>query len=284
MGNVVVTGASTGIGRATVARLVGHGHTVFAGVRKQSDADSLAAEVRGVVPLLLDVTDADQVAAAAATVGDAVGSEGLHGLVNNAGVAVGGPLEGVPLDELRRQLEVNVTAQVGMTQAFLPLVRQATGRIVFTGSASGRAGIALIGPYTASKYAIEGLAESWRAELAPWGIKVIVVEPGPIKTPIWDKAHDEMDGVAESLSPEARELYAGHLAKIPKFVRRQKLTAISAKRVAKVIEKALFTERPRARYLVGPQARGLGVLARVAPDGAKAAVVGVSTGARMPKR
>lgn len=284
MGNVVVTGASTGIGRATVARLVDAGHTVFAGVRKQSDADDLAAEVRGVVPLLLDVTDAEQVTAAVVTVSDAVGSEGLHGLVNNAGIAVGGPLEGVPLDELRRQLEVNVTAQVGMTQAFLPLVRRATGRIVFTGSASGRAGIALMGPYTASKYAIEGLAESWRAELAPWGIKVVVVEPGPIKTPIWDKAHGEMDGVAESLSPEARELYAGHLAKIPKFVRRQKLTAISAKRVAKVIEKALFTERPRARYLVGPQARGLGVLARVAPDGAKAAVVGVTTGARMPKR
>lgn len=284
MGNVVVTGASTGIGRAAVARLSGAGHRVFAGVRKEADADQLVAELPGVVPLLLDVTDADQRAAAVAMVTEAVGSEGLHGLVNNAGIAVGGPLEGVPLDELRRQLEVNVTAQVAVTQAFLPLVRRATGRIVFTGSASGRAGIALMGPYTASKYAIEGLAESWRAELAPWGIKVVVVEPGPIKTPIWDKAHGEMDGVAESLSPEARELYAGHLAKVPKFVRRQKLTAVSPKRVARVMEKALFGPRPRARYLVGPQANGLGLMARVFPDSAKAAVVGVTTGARMPKR
>lgn len=284
MGNVVVTGASTGIGRATVARLAGAGHRVFAGVRKQADADQIISELPGAVPLLLEVTDADQRAAAVATVTEAVGSEGLHGLVNNAGIGVGGPLEFVEIDELRRQLEVNVVAQVAVTQAFLPLIRRAAGRIVFTGSISGRMGLPMIGPYAASKHALEGLTESWRAELAPWGIKVVLVEPGSIQTPIWEKSRQDVSVVADSLPAEGRALYGPQVDMVGKVVDRQIKVAIPPERVAKVMEKALFGARPRARYLVGPDAQGVGVASRLLPDRAKAAVLGVASGARVPKR
>ncbi|RYJ06522.1 MAG: SDR family NAD(P)-dependent oxidoreductase, partial [Actinomycetales bacterium] len=202
---VVVTGASTGIGRAIVEHLASRDVRVVAAVRDLSTVvdHPLVSGVR------LDVTSADEARAAADVVRDRVGPGGLHGLVNNAGIAVGGPLEFVELDEVRRQLEVNVIGQVGVTQAFLPLLRTRSEgggrpRIVFTSSIGGTVAAPFIGPYAASKHALNGLAESWRRELMPWGIGVSTLAPATVSTPIWDKAEVDVDAVVESLPPEAR--------------------------------------------------------------------------------
>jgi NAD(P)-dependent dehydrogenase (short-subunit alcohol dehydrogenase family) len=186
---VLVTGASTGIGQACASRLVREGCRVFAGVRRAEDGERLsAAEPERLQWLLLDVTDAAQIAAAAEAVSRQVGEHGLAGLVNNAGIAIGGPLEFVTPDALRRQFEVNVIGLHAVTAAFLPLLRRGNGRIVHMGSISGRIASPFIGPYTASKHAVEGLTDSLRLELAPEGIHVSVIEPGQVRTPIWDKA------------------------------------------------------------------------------------------------
>src|SRR4051794_39187352 len=178
MRSVLVTGASTGIGRATAMRLDSSGWRVFAGVRKQDDAESLRAEgSERLVPVILDVTDPEQIAAAAERIG-AESDEGLQGLVNNAGVAVPGPLETIPLDDLRHQLEVNLVAYVAVTQALLPQIRRAAGRVVFLSSIGGRIAFPFAGPYHASKFATEAIGDVFRQELRPWGIEVAIVEPG----------------------------------------------------------------------------------------------------------
>jgi NAD(P)-dependent dehydrogenase (short-subunit alcohol dehydrogenase family) len=283
MANVVVTGASTGIGRATAAHLVSRGHQVFAGVRSPEDAESLASEVgAGLVPLLVDVTDGDQVSAAAREV-DERAPEGLHGLVNNAGIAVGGPLEHLPIEDVRRQLEVNVVAQVAVTQAFLPAIRRTTGRIAFVGSLSGRVGLPMIGPYAASKHALEGLTESWRAELAPWGIRVALIEPGSIKTEIWSKSRDQADELAARLAPEVLDQYQAHVAMVRSVVEAQDKIGIPAVKVARTVERALFSSRWRPRYQVGLDSRATAVVSRVLPDRAKAATIGLASGARLPR-
>ena len=184
-GGVVVTGASSGIGEATALRLANAGFAVFAGVRREEDAEAL--RLRGVRPVRLDVRDAAQVAAAAQEVRGALGPAGLVALVNNAGVVVPGPLEFVPLDKLRGQFEVNVIGQVAVIQAFLPLLRETRGRIVNISSIDGRIATPLLGPYVASKFALEGLSDALRRELRPWGIQITLIEPGAIKTRIWEK-------------------------------------------------------------------------------------------------
>ena len=180
-GSVLVTGASTGIGEATARRMKAAGWEVFAAARKDGDLERLRGE--GLTPLKLDVTDAGSIAAAKAE----VGGRKLHGLVNNAGVAVSGPIEHVPLDELRRQLEVNLVGQVAVIQAFLPNIREAKGRIVNVSSIGGRIALPLVGPYAASKVGLEAVSDSLRRELRPWGIHVSVIEPGAVVTPIWEK-------------------------------------------------------------------------------------------------
>ena len=181
MATVLITGASRGIGRASALALARSGHDVIAGVRDEEAGRALEAEGSGRVRAVkLDVTDAASIAAAAEAVGDR-----LDALVNNAGIAVGGVLEAVPLDELRHQLEVNVVGQVAVTQAVLPKLRAASGRIVFISSVSGRVSAPIMTPYTASKYAIEAIADGLRIELRPWGINVVLVEPGSIDTDIW---------------------------------------------------------------------------------------------------
>jgi NAD(P)-dependent dehydrogenase (short-subunit alcohol dehydrogenase family) len=173
---VLVTGASSGIGEASAVRLARAGWRVLAGVRKAGDAPAGTEEV------LLDITNGGQVGAVAD------GVEELHGLVNNAGIALAAPLEFLPLDELRRQLEINVTGQVAVTQALLPALRRARGRIVFMGSIAGRSSLPFLAPYAASKHALEAVADALRIELGPWGIGVTIVEPGTIKTPIWARS------------------------------------------------------------------------------------------------
>jgi NAD(P)-dependent dehydrogenase (short-subunit alcohol dehydrogenase family) len=243
---VVVTGASSGIGLASALRLARGGWRVLGGVRTEEAAASLREG--GVEPITLDVTDAGQIAAAA----EIVGTE-LHGLVDNAGIAVAAPLELVPLDELRRQLEVNVVAQVAVLQAFLPALRQAGGRVVLMGSVGGRSALPFLGPYAASKHALEAFADVLRVELAPWGMKVAIVEPASVKTAIWTKGAEHADAMRGGLDDHAAELYAARIAKF-REVALKRGPGIEADVVARAVEHALTASRPKARYLVGRDA------------------------------
>jgi NAD(P)-dependent dehydrogenase (short-subunit alcohol dehydrogenase family) len=271
-GAVVITGTSTGIGRACVLRLAASGFEVFATVRREEDAEKLRAEAPRVRPLVVDVTDEAGVAAAAREVDQAVGERGVAGLVNNAGMSVGGPLEFLPLDDLRRQLEVNLVAQVGVTQAFLPAIRRARGRIVNMTSVGGRIANPFLGPYHASKWGLEAISDSLRKELRPWGIHVIAVEPGSIDTEIWRKGTSQAEELAAGLPEEGHKLYDDKIPKALAMAQKLANNAIPADRVAKVVERALTVKRPRARYTVGIDARALITLNRVLPDRAVDAI------------
>lgn len=254
MRSVLVTGASTGIGRATALRLDASGWKVFAGVRKPEDAESLreAASSR-LAPVSLDVTETDQIAAAAELIGKE-SSGGLNGLVNNAGVAIPGPLETVPLEDFRRQLEVNLVAYVAVTQALLEQIRKAEGRVVFLSSIGGRIAFPFGGPYHASKFGTEAIGDVFRQELRPWGLKVSIVEPGSIDTPIWERGQRTAEGI-EAKSPRTNLLYGAALDKFRKVLEDTAERGIPPEKVAKAISHALESDRPRARYLVGLDAK-----------------------------
>lgn len=255
MRSALVTGASTGIGRATALRLDADGWRVFAGVRREEDADSLrAAGSERLVPVTLDVTDAGQIAAAADLIGKEVGEAGLDGLVNNAGVSIPSPLETIPIEDFRRQIEVNLTGQVAVTQAVLPLIRRARGRIVFLSSIGGRIAFPLTGAYHAAKFGVEAVGDVFRQELRSWGISVSVVEPGSIDTPIWDRGEREADEMGARV-PAREELYGKAIAKYRRVVRSVADRGIPPAKVAEAIEHALTARRPRSRYLVGLDAK-----------------------------
>ena len=264
---VVVTGASKGIGRAITLYLAQQGFQVFAGVRNGTDGDALVtAGGTGVTPLLIDVTDQAQVAAAAETVRLAVGDVGLAGLVNNAGVAVAAPLEFIPLEELRNQLEVNVIGQIGVAQALLPLLRIAKGRIINISSMGGRIAGPWLGPYHASKFALEALTDSLRQELAPWGIEVVSIEPGAIVTPIWETSLARARRLLDQLPAQAHELYDKPMAQRIAIAEKNASVGIPPERVAAVVATALTAPRPKTRYPVGPDARiAVNLIARL-PD------------------
>ncbi|CAN5702895.1 SDR family oxidoreductase [soil metagenome] len=252
---VLVTGASTGIGRACALHLAALGWHVFAGVRKESDGDDLvSAAPAGLTPVHLDVTDEDSIAEAARRVASAIGEEGLDGLLNNAGVSFQGPLEHLPLQDLRRQLEVNVVGQIAVTQAFLPALRRARGRIVLMSSISGLRPVPFLGPYSASKAALESLGDALRVELGPWGIKVVLIEPGSIATPIWAKGVNGVDDIIDRLPPEGRRHYETTLRRLSTLALRTGMRGIAPEKVAVKVAKALTSRRPRARYLVGSDA------------------------------
>jgi NAD(P)-dependent dehydrogenase (short-subunit alcohol dehydrogenase family) len=194
-------------------------------------------------------------------------------VVNNAGVGRGGPLEYLPLEIWREQLEVNVLGQVAVTKAVLPFIRAAHGRIVFIGSIGGRVATSLMGPYGASKFAIEAIGESLRGELHPWGISVSVVEPGAVKTPIWDKARQEADRLERALPEEARTRYARHIAAIRRGIEMQDRQGTSPDKVAAAVEHALFSPRPKTRYLIGTDARVQALLVRWLPDRPREAII-----------
>jgi NAD(P)-dependent dehydrogenase (short-subunit alcohol dehydrogenase family) len=268
--HVLVTGASTGIGRAAALHLDGKGWKVFAGVRKEADGDALRTESSDrLVPVILDVTDEQQVEAVAKQIDAVVGDAGLNGLVNNAGVAKGGPVEFLDLETWRFQLEVNVVGQVAVTKANMAAIRRARGRIVFIGSISARVAAPMMGPYSASKAAIEAIGETLRHELKAWGIGVTVIEPGAIKTDIWDKGQVELEKVKASLSPEAIELYRDFVDEMGASIAESNERAISADVVARAVERALVSPHPLSRHLVGLDAKAAGVLGRVLPDRAK---------------
>jgi NAD(P)-dependent dehydrogenase (short-subunit alcohol dehydrogenase family) len=255
-GAVVVTGVSTGIGRATALLLDAEGYRVFASVRKDVDARELAKDGSDrLTPINLDVTDAEHVESARRLVAEAVGDEGLVGLVNNAGVGGGGPIEFMPLDELRRTLEVNLIGQVAVTQAFIQLLRRRKGTIVFIASIGGRVASPFMSPYNTSKFAIEALGESLRHELRPWEIDVAVVEPGSIDTEIWSKGNDQAREQMEEMSEDARRLYGQQVTRFVEVINETASRGIPPEKVAEVVHKAIASDKPKHRYLVGTDAK-----------------------------
>jgi NAD(P)-dependent dehydrogenase (short-subunit alcohol dehydrogenase family) len=248
----VVTGASTGIGLASALRLDKDGWRVYAGVRKDADADRLKQEASDrLTPVKLDVTDQSQIDAVAQQVASDAGEAGLQGLVSNAGISINGPLEFLTPDDVRRQLEVNVVGQVAMIQAFMPLIRKGHGRIVNIGSIGGKMASPFLGPYTASKHAMEAISDSLRQELRPWGIHVSLVEPGSIATEIWEKGQSDADDYEKNAPEEALQLYGRQFAALREAARKFGDAGIPPDRVARVVEHALTASRPRTRYVVG---------------------------------
>ena len=264
---VLITGASTGIGAACAMGCAGQGMTVFAGVRNPDAGAALRA--RGgaaIIPLELDVTDDESVKRAAGMVERRVGDAGLFGLVNNAGIAIGSPLELIPLAQLRRQLEVNVVGQIAVTQAVLPLLRRARGRIVNMGSIAGRGTIPMTGPYSASKHALEAVTDALRLELYPWGIEVSIIEPGAIATPIWDKSLQISLDVEKDIPVETKHLYEAAAARIRETMNVAAARAIPPDAVVKAVLHALTAKRPKTRYLVGRDAKLRALMLKWLPD------------------
>ena len=263
---VLVTGSAKGIGAAVTERLAELGFLVFAGVRKHADADRWRREWPGQVePVLLDVTSTDTIVAAVRHIEETLGDRVLYGLVNNAGIAVAGPIEFLPVDELRRQIEVNVIGQIAVTQAVLPLLRISRGRIVNIGSISGRSALPLTGAYAASKFALEALTDSMRVELMPAGIDVSIIEPGVIATPIWETSLKHADEMIKRMPVAAFEYYG----RVIEAARARALDGgqkgLPPRAVADVVVHALTARKPRTRYLVGKDAR-LRMLFQRLPD------------------
>ncbi|MBM3666174.1 MAG: SDR family oxidoreductase [Actinobacteria bacterium] len=256
-GAVVVTGASTGIGRATALYLDQLGYRVFAGVRKQADANSLKKEASGeLTPVTLDVTKPRSIAAARQKVQRAVGKAGIAGLVNNAGVANAGPVEHLPVADFQKVIDVNLTGQYAVTQEFLPLVRRGDGTIVFITSIGGLVASPFFSPYNAAKFGLEGMADSLRREIKPWkGMNVVVVEPGSIATPIWEKGRGNSAASGAKMSAEERRLYGPQMDRIREVTAEAEDRGLEPVEVAKVIEKAIRKRNPRSRYIVGRDAK-----------------------------
>ena len=254
MKSVVITGASTGIGWAAAKLLLRKGFRVFGSVRKQADADRLRAEFgANFTPLLFDVTDEAAVLAAAREVRAALNGEKLAGLVNNAGIAVSGPVLGLAADDFRRQMDVNVIGPIIATQAFGPLLgadpslKGPPGRIVMISSVAGKNGNPLTPAYSASKHAIEGLSESLRRELMLFGIDVVIVAPGPVKTPIWSKGQQAVDVSRYQNSP-----YLPALQKASAFMQHLESIGLPPERIAERVFEALTSPQPKVRYQITP--------------------------------
>jgi NAD(P)-dependent dehydrogenase (short-subunit alcohol dehydrogenase family) len=263
-GAVLVTGCSSGIGRASVLRLDRAGFQVFAAVRKRGDAESVEADCSDrAEPVILDVTDPTTIDVTRERIAEVTGGR-LAGLVNNAGIVVAGPVETVELDGLRRQLEVNLIGQVAVTQAFIPMLREARGRIVFMTSVGGRMALPYLSPYHASKFGLEGVADSLRMEMSQFGVGVSIVEPGSISTPFWER--ETVEQVLERMDPEQRRLYEEPARAAAEGARKAEARGIPPDRVAKAVEHALTSSRPKTRYLVGIDARIQATVRKWLPD------------------
>ncbi len=265
-GAVVVTGASTGIGRATALHLDAQGYRVFAGVRKTADANKLKKDgSENLTPVTIDVTKQRSIDAARQKIQRAVGKRGLAGLVNNAGIAGAGPVEHLPVEDFQRVIDTNLVGQYAVTQAFLPLLRRGDGTTVFITSIGGRVANPFFGPYNAAKFGLEGLADALRREIKPWkGMNVVVIEPGSIATPIWEKGRDNSQ--LASLPPEARRLYGKQLERMTELTRETEDRGLEPIEVAKVVEKSIRKRNPRARYIVGKDAKRMARMQSLAGD------------------
>ena len=265
---VVITGTSTGIGRACVERMAASGWTVFAGVRKERDGEELEQTVPGDVrAVILDITDPGHISALVHQLDqlDQSGQGRLDGLVNNAGVAEGGPIEAVSDQAWRWHFDVNVFGVVNLTRECLPLLRAAKGRIVNIGSVGGRVAAPMMAPYAAGKHAIEAISESLRFEMADFGIKVACVEPGAVATAIWAKADDQMAQISATMDDEMVQRYERLVDMLYGFVADGAKRGIASAKVADAVHHALTSDRPKHRYLVGPDAKMVGLISRL-PD------------------
>jgi NAD(P)-dependent dehydrogenase (short-subunit alcohol dehydrogenase family) len=277
-GAVVVTGSSNGIGLACALHLDRLGFKVFAGVRKEADRERLRAEAsERLEPLILDVTDPEHISRAAEHVSEAT-EACLAGLVNNAGVGVGGPLELLSVSDFRHQIEVNLIGQVAVTQAFIPALRRARGRLVFISSIGGLLATPYMSPYHASKFGIEAVGDVLRQELRQFGVQVSIVEPGSIATPIWEKGRATAEAVRGNLSAEGQELYGESLARTEEMLGQTAERGAPPEKVAKVVAHALTARRPRTRYLVGADARAMATLKKLLPDRLRDRLVARATG------
>jgi len=261
---VVVTGASTGIGRATAERLAADGFHVLAGVRRRVDADRLAAD--NVEPVILDITDEAHVAALAERVARDRGGRPLRALVNNAGIAVNAPVETLALDEWRRQFDVGVFGQIAVTQALLPALLAHGGRVVNIGSVGGKVAMPSFGPYSAAKFAMEAVSDALRREVEEFGVRVVVVTPGAVRTGMNESGVATATRLAEAMTREQHVRYDrlvdAFLGQIEAFAR----DGVEPERAAAVISRALTARKPRTRYTVGREAAVIVRLARVVPD------------------
>ncbi len=261
----VVTGASSGIGLATIQELARRGFHVLAGVRKQQDADRLASE--NVEPVIVDITDETQVAALTDRIAHDPQGRRLGVLVNNAGVALNAPVEAIPLAEWRRHFDVNFFGHVGVVQALLPaLIADGDGRLVNVSSIGGRVALPTYGAYAAAKFALEGFSDVLRREVGRLGVKVIVIEPGTIATPMWGKGIATMDELAATMTPDQHARYDDLVAAMHKQSEGQAGSGIEPLRAAKVIANAVEARKPRTRYLVGRDAKLLAGVSSLLSD------------------
>ncbi len=273
-GAVVITGTSTGIGAACARRLADEGFLVFAGVRRDEDANAIREESSpALTPLMIDITSPPMIAAATEIVAAAVGDRGLAGLVNNAGIVRPGPLEFQPMDDFRQQLEVNLFGHLAVTQAFLPLIRKGHGRIVNVGSIGGRLVLPLHGGYSASKFAMEAMTDALRLELRQWGVHVSLVDPGGSRSAIFDKTKTAIDEMEQGLHDRGIDLYDAQIEAVTALVEKTAEEADPADHVARAVAAALTARKPKTRYLAGKQAKPIAVLARALPDHLKDLVV-----------
>lgn len=256
-GSVLITGASSGIGKACALYLADLGFTIFAGVRREEDAAALKQEVHSsLTPIFLDVTNTSMIEAARDKINGEIGNAGLVGLVNNAGIPLGGPLEFVPLSDIRYEMEVNLLGAVAVTQAFLPLIRQGKGRIVNISSLSGFIALPFLGPYAMTKFGMRAFTDSLRRELRPWNIAVSVLEVGDVDTRLWDKSLAVIEKTAKEMPKRGMELYGPVVGIKERF----QPHGIPPLEVAKEVEHALFSKRPKARYVVGGDAKLLDLM------------------------
>jgi NAD(P)-dependent dehydrogenase (short-subunit alcohol dehydrogenase family) len=263
-GLAVVTGASTGIGRATAEHLAAAGFHVLAGVRSDAAAAAIAAE--RIEPLRIDIAEPDQIAALARRVADDPEHRPLRVLVNNAGIAVNAPVEVIPLDQWRRQFEINVFGHIAVIQALLPALIAAQGRIVNVSSIGGLIAGPTYGAYSGSKFALEAVSDALRREVRHLGVEVVVVEPGAIATPIWEKGLATARDLAGRMTAEQRERYRHINAAASRRAEEAARDGVPPEQVARVITTAVTARRPRTRYLVGRDARIAGRLAALLPD------------------
>lgn len=274
MPSVLVTGASRGIGLAITRHLSEQGWDVYATARSTADVRDLGQLPR-VHPVQLDITDRSAVAGLREHL-----PAKLDAVVNNAGIIVQGPVEGISLENLSRQLDVNVTAQIGVTQAVLPLLREARGRVVFMSSVSGLITVPGTGAYSASKCALESLADALRMEVRPWGIRVSLIEPGPTRTDMWGDALVDYDRMTNELSSEHRELYASHLAGTRKLLGRMEKLAGDPKKVVSAVDRALTSRHPKRRYRTDNVSRAQLVVTSLTPTAVNDAVLAAATTSR----
>jgi NAD(P)-dependent dehydrogenase (short-subunit alcohol dehydrogenase family) len=276
----VVTGASAGIGASLARELARRGFHVLAGVRRDRDADAIRTE--HVEPVILDITEPTQVAALAARV--AADPRRLHALVNNAGIQVNAPVEALPLERWRHVFEVNLFGHVAVTQALLPALLRNRGRVVNISSIGGKAAMPTYGAYAGAKFALEAVSDALRREVAPLGVRVVVIEPGGVRTELASRGIATANDLAAGMTPEQQERYGGLVQAINTLMATGTASGLSADAAARVIAKAVTARRPRTRYTVGRDAATLVPLTRVLPDRALDCVIATTLRRHHPKK